>query len=149
MNLGKLARYLRMLGFDALNDRSHSDKEIIRLSAQDRRIILTRDQNLLKHRTVTHGYWLRATDPFEQVTEILHRFDLISRLSPFTRCMDCNGLINTVDKKDILNLVPPRTVKYYSEFYQCASCKKIYWPGSHYQRMHEKIERLKRDLQDK
>jgi len=146
VNLGKLARSLRMLGFDTLYDRTFSDQEIIRLSSQDRRIILTRDQNLLKHKTVTHGYWLRATDPFEQVKEILHRLDLISRLSPFTRCMDCNGLLNTVDKKDILNLVPPRTAKYYTEFYQCASCKKIYWPGSHFRKMQEKIDRLKREL---
>ncbi len=149
VNLGKLARYLRMLGFDTLNDRTYSDKEIIRLSLQDRRIILTRDQNLLKHRIVTHGYWLRATNPFEQLNEILHRLDLISRISPFTRCIDCNGLLNTVDKKDILNLVPPRTAKYYTEFYQCASCKKIYWPGSHYLKMQEKIDRLRKKLQFK
>lgn len=149
VNLGKLARYLRMLGFDVLYDRTYSDKEIIRLSSQDRRIILTRDQNLLKHRIVTHGYWIRATDPFEQLTEILHRLDLISTISPFTRCMDCNGLLKTVDKKDILNLVPPRTAKYYSEFYQCVSCQKIYWPGSHYLRMQDKIKHLKRDFQDK
>jgi uncharacterized protein with PIN domain len=143
VNLGKLARYLRMLGFDTLYDQTYSDQEIIRLSAQEKRIILTRDKNLLKHKTVTHGFWIRATNRLEQLQEIVNRIDLISQFSPFTRCMDCNGSLNSVDKKRIVKSIPPKTSKYYSEFYQCRNCQKIYWPGTHYQDMLKKIDQLK------
>ena len=146
VNLGKLAASLRMLGFDTLYGTSHSDQEVIHLSSRDKRIILTRDQNLLKHKAVTHGYWLRSTDPEEQLREIIRRLDLISDISPFTRCMACNGLLSSVNKKSIINSIPPKTAKYYSEFFQCRHCNKIYWPGSHFLKMKEKIEQLKRDF---
>lgn len=149
VNLGKLARSLRMLGFDSLYDNKISNQDIVRISSKERRIILTRDQFLLKHKNVTHGYWLRSTDPMEQIREIIKRLDLISEISPFTRCMDCNGKINSVDKKNILKHIPPKTATTYSDYYRCEDCNKIYWPGSHFQKMYKKIEQLKRDLGNK
>jgi len=147
VNLGKLSSSLRMLGFDVLYASGYLDQEIIHLSSRDKRIILTRDQNLLKHRAVTHGYWLRSTDPEEQLHEIILRLDLISDISPFTRCMACNGLLISVDKKRIIKSIPPKTAKYYSTFFQCRQCKKVYWPGSHYLKMKAKIDRLKRNFE--
>jgi uncharacterized protein with PIN domain len=143
VNLGKLARLLRMVGFDSLYENDYGDREIVKISSTQRRIILTRDQSLLKHKSVTHGYWLRNTDPETQLNEVIRRFDLVSKISPFSRCMTCNGLLREIDKAKILGELPERTAKYYSQFYQCEECKKIYWHGSHYQKMFEKIERLR------
>ena len=148
VNLGKLSRFLRMLGFDVLYDNRYDDHKIVRISSKDRRIILTRDQNLLKHGSITHGYWLRNSDPNKQLLEILNRFDLQSLISPFTRCMDCNGVLHSVQKEDIVAEIPLKTAKYYSEFYRCPSCKKIYWPGSHYQKMKKKIDRIRGEFPD-
>jgi uncharacterized protein with PIN domain len=146
VNLGKLARSLRMLGFDSIYDNTLMDKEIAQLSSRDGRLILTRDQNLLKYKTITHGYWLRSINPSNQIKEIIQRFDLISVIAPFSRCMDCNGLLKSVKKNDVIKSIPPRTRKYYSEFYQCNSCERIYWPGSHYKKMLTKIDTLKDDV---
>jgi uncharacterized protein with PIN domain len=148
VNLGKLARSLRMLGFDSLYSSEMDDLEIIEISLHESRIILTRDQNLLKHKTVTHGYWVRSTDPSKQLSEVIKRFDLISKILPFNRCMDCNGNLKAVGKNKILKNLPASTVRYYSEFYQCKSCQKIYWPGSHFQKMQRKIDRLKKELSE-
>jgi uncharacterized protein with PIN domain len=146
VNLGRFARYLRMLGFDTLYNQSHSNQDIIRLSLLDGRIILTRDRNLLKHKIITHGYWLRSSDPFKQLSEIIKRLDLLSSIHPFIRCMACNGLLNSVSKINIVDLIPPKIAEFHSEFYQCSDCQKIYWPGSHFIKMQDKIERLKKEL---
>jgi hypothetical protein len=148
INLGKLVRFLRLLGFDSSYDNSFKEEQIIHLSSRDKRIILTRDRELLKHKTVTHGYWLRNTDPSKQLKEVIRRFDLMANLAPFTRCISCNGILKSVEKKKIINLIPAETKKYFTEFYQCNSCNKIYWPGSHYQKMLKKIEKLKEEISD-
>ena len=142
VNLGKLAKSLRMLGFDSLYDNSFKDRDIVDISMNEKRIILTRDQNLLKHKSVTHAYWIRNTDPNQQLKEVLRRFDLLAIISPFKRCMECNGLLKKVEKKQIINLLSENTATYYSEFYECQSCNKVYWPGSHYKKMKEKTDRL-------
>lgn len=139
VHLGKLARLLRMLGFDTLYRNDYSDPEIIYISLREKRIILTRDRALLKHRAITHGYWVRSTHPREQLQEVLHRFDLFSRIRPFHRCMVCNGLIEEVSKSEVLDQLEPKTRRYYDEFYRCTGCGKIYWKGSHYTGMVEYI----------
>jgi uncharacterized protein with PIN domain len=149
VNLGKLTKSLRMLGFDSLYDNSFKDRDIVHLSTSEKRIILTRDQNLLKHKSVTHGYWLRNIDPNQQLREVLRRFDLLANIQPFIRCMECNGLLKAIEKKSIIKTLPENTAKYYSEFYQCQSCDKIYWPGSHYHKMQKKIDRLMKEFEAK
>ncbi len=142
VHLGKLAKILRMLGFDALYRNDYDDKEIIDISVNERRIILTRDRIILKSKLVTHGYYLRSTDPIEQAREVLKRFDLFSMVCPFKRCIQCNGILEKIDKREIKSLLQPKTEKYYNEFYKCISCGKIYWRGSHYLKMKEKIDRI-------
>ncbi|MFH1941182.1 MAG: Mut7-C RNAse domain-containing protein [bacterium] len=137
--LGKLARLLRSLGFDALYRNDYSDSEIIRISAHEKRIILTRDIGILKQKAVTHGYWIRSTSPEEQMKEVLERFDLTAQIRPFERCTVCNGLVRAVDKKKIIDRIPPKTKTYYNEFTRCQDCGKIYWKGSHYERMKNRI----------
>ncbi len=143
-HLGKLARRLRMLGFDALHRAGFEDREIVAISVEQRRIILTRDRALLKHGAVTHGYWLRSADPDEQAVEVLTRFDLFSRTAPFSRCLACNGRIEGVEKREIAHLLPLRTRRQHDEFHRCADCGKVYWKGSHYREMTALVEWLRR-----
>ena len=142
-HLGRLAGYLRMLGFDALYRNSFSDAELAAISSEEQRILLTRDRGLLKHGAVTHGYWLRQTGGRRQLAEVVARFDLASSIQPFTRCMACNGLLLPVPKDRVRHLLPARTAELYEEFCQCPECDRIYWPGSHYRRMREWIEKLR------
>lgn len=142
VNLGRVARYLRMCGFDTIYRNDYRDRDVARISAEEHRIALTRDRRLLHHKAITHGYWVRATDPNEQLTEILQRFDLKGRVKPFERCLDCNGMVEQVDKKSVVEELEPLTRKYYDNFYQCRSCRKIYWEGSHYDNMMQKLEAM-------
>lgn len=137
VHLGKLCRYLRMLGFDTYYRNNLDDPEIIDRSISEKRIILTRDLGILKNGRVTHGYFLRSQNSKKQLLEVIQRFDLKSQVSPFKRCMECNGLMGRVDKKEIEHALKEGTKKCYNDFFQCSSCGKIYWEGSHYDRMHD------------
>lgn len=135
VHLGKLARLLRLMGFDTTYENTLHDNKIISLSAKEKRIILTRDKGILKHGDVTHGYWIRSQFPHEQLIEVCKIFDLYSKIKPFARCLVCNGTIEKIDKKKIEHLLKPKTKKFYTTFYKCKKCNKVYWEGSHYQKM--------------
>lgn len=130
VHLGRLANYLRMLGFDTLYRNDYRDEELARVSRDEERILLTRDRHLLKRRAVEHGYCLRETRPRRQLLEVLERFDLLGSVAALTRCLRCNGLLE------------PAATAPHSEFRQCASCGQVYWKGSHYQRMQQFIQSL-------
>jgi uncharacterized protein with PIN domain len=142
VHLGKLAAYLRMLGFDTFYRSCYSDPELVNVSVEEHRILLTRDRGLLKAGAVTHGYWLRETDSRLQAAEIIRRFDLVTQIKPFTRCMACNGLLRRVSKHDVLDSLPPRTAEVYDEYQQCIQCRRPYCKGSHYERMQRWILEL-------
>jgi uncharacterized protein len=142
VHLGKLAAHLRMLGFDALYQSCYSDAEIVRISSAEHRVLLTRDRGVLKHSAVTHGYWLRETDSRRQAAEIARRFDLARYIRPFTRCMACNGVIQPVSREHVRHLLLPRTAELHDEFRQCPQCGRVYWKGTHYERMRRWIEEL-------
>ncbi|MDH3375580.1 MAG: Mut7-C ubiquitin/RNAse domain-containing protein [Gammaproteobacteria bacterium] len=146
VNLGKLARRLRMLGFDADYANSYNDREVVELSVKQHRIILTRDRRLLFHKAVTHGYWVRAVDPPRQLREVLARFDLYRQITPFHRCLECNGVVQEVPKEQVEADLEPLTRRYYDEFFRCGQCRKIYWKGSHFHRMCLEIEELRQGL---
>ena len=131
-HLGRLARFLRLLGFDTLYERNWADPELVSISTSERRLLLTRDVDLLKHGSLTHGYHVRATDPRHQVTEIVRRFHLRGHLAPFTRCMACNGDLSTVAKEMVAHRVPPETLRHVDDFVACTSCDKVYWRGAHH-----------------
>ncbi|MDP8236592.1 MAG: Mut7-C RNAse domain-containing protein [Candidatus Erginobacter occultus] len=142
VHLGKLARRLRMLGFDCLYRNDYDDREIIRIARREDRTILTRDRGLLKNSAVRRGYWLRAQTPAVQLREVVERFNLKGRFRPFRRCMVCNGLLEEVSRQEVLDRLPPRTRKEHNQFKRCTGCGKIYWPGSHHRAMQERIARL-------
>ncbi len=142
VNLGKLARWLRLLGFDTLYRNDYSDTELTRISVEEKRILLTRDRFLLRRKIITHAYWVRAHDPDEQIAEVLKRFDLSAQVVPFKRCLECNGPIRDVEKSDIADQLKPLTRRYYSRFYRCETCGKVYWRGPHYEKMLLKLDNL-------
>jgi uncharacterized protein with PIN domain/sulfur carrier protein ThiS len=139
-HLGKLAAYLRLLGFDTLYRNDYPDPVLAQVSSGEKRILLSKDRWLLMRKMVTHGYFVRAIVPREQVVEVLRRFDLFGLIEPFKRCIRCNGLLVPVDKAEVEDLLPPNTAKYFDDFSQCAVCTRVYWKGSHYQRMQRFIE---------
>jgi uncharacterized protein len=142
IHLGKLANYLRMLGFDTLYRNDYQDEELAAAASSGDRIVLTRDLGVLKRREVIYGYYVRSADPLRQAGEVLHRFDLFDAINPFHRCLTCNGLLAAVDKAAVLHQLEPRTQQYYNEFYRCQSCEQIYWKGSHFTRMQQLIHSL-------
>jgi hypothetical protein len=141
-HLGRLARYLRMLGFDAAYENDHEDKELARVSHSEGRTLLTRDCGLLKRGEVVHGYFVRATEPEQQVAEVLRRFDLFRGVAPFRRCVRCNALLNSVAKETILERLQAKTRQHYDEFRICPACNRIYWKGSHHEHMQRFIQRI-------
>ena len=139
-HLGKLAGYLRMLGFDTLYRNDYRAEALARISGDEGRILLTRNRRLLMRNRVTLGYWVRANESREQLIEVLRRFDLFGSIAPFRRCLRCNGLLQPVCKEAIVDRLPPKTRQYYDAFSICPTCGRIYWKGSHYARMRRFIE---------
>jgi len=135
VNLGKLARHLRLLGFDAMSDGDLDDADLAEISATDNRILLTKDRNLLKRSIVVHGYFVREVHPHDQLIEVVRRFALGDSILPFARCIECNGVIESVDKDEIIDLLEPLTKRHYEEFRRCTECDRIFWKGSHHQRL--------------
>jgi uncharacterized protein with PIN domain len=140
-HLGRLAAYLRLLGFDALYRNDYDDAELAQIAAAGR-ILLTRDRGLLKRNQVTHGYCIRSTDPRRQVTEVLTRFDLAGTIRPFTRCVHCNGELAVVSKEEISAHLLPHTRATYDDFRRCQGCGQIYWEGSHIRWLRPFVEQL-------
>ncbi len=142
VHLGRLTRYLRMMGLDVIYRNDFEDEEIVELSLKERRAILTKDKGILKRNDVIHGYWIRSTKVEEQVKEVLKRFDLQKEIKEFSRCIECNELLKPIKKETIINQLPPKVAQSQNEFMHCPSCNKIYWRGTHYQRMLTFIRRL-------
>jgi hypothetical protein len=134
-HLGRLAAYLRLLGQDCAHRATFPDDELVHVALAEHRVLLTRDRRLLMRRTVLHGAFVHATDPFEQVPEILRRFSAPESLAPFTRCMACNGLLHRVARERIEARLLPDTGRYYQDFMECPECHRVYWEGSHVRRM--------------
>lgn len=141
-HLGKLTHYLRLLGFDALYDPFWQDRDLALIANREDRILLTRDRGLLKRNLVRRGYCIRTHQPREQVLEVINRFNLKTLVKPFQRCPRCNGLLESVNKTEILDRLEPLTRLYYDEFDRCTQCRQIYWKGSHYERMLPFIEKI-------
>jgi uncharacterized protein len=146
VNLGRLARLLRLLGFDVWWSSDADDETLVDISLAQRRILLTRDRALLKRRIITHGVFVHSDDPEEQTLEVIRRLDLSERLAPLTRCMRCNGELVTVGKDEVIDRLEPLTRRYYSDFVRCAQCSRIYWPGSHHAKLLRLVERLRGQL---
>lgn len=141
-HLGKLAKTLRLLGFDTSFDKSWNDRDIIQRSNKEQRMILTRDIELLKNGSTNYGYWIRSTNPDQQIKELFKRFILADKINPFTRCMKCNGILHKVNLNEVEDRVPPKVKEWHSDFFECSTCKQIYWRGSHYKKLEQMVNKL-------
>jgi uncharacterized protein with PIN domain len=134
-HLGGLARFLRMLGFDTLYENGMTDEAIRRLARDEKRVVLTRDRELLKCADVAHGAYVRELNAEAQLREVAERFDLAKRARPFTLCLECNRPLEKVQKAEILDRLPQRVSELHDSFTRCRTCDRVYWRGSHYERM--------------
>jgi len=141
-HLGGLARFLRMLGYDTLHHNAFTDDEIRRLAREERRVVLTRDRELLKCREILRGCYVHALKPEAQLREVAARYALAGQARPFTLCMICNIALEPVQKSTIAGELPSEVAARYDWFRRCAGCARIYWPGSHYERMRSALDRI-------
>ncbi|MCP3099032.1 Mut7-C ubiquitin/RNAse domain-containing protein [Myxococcus sp. K15C18031901] len=143
VGLGRLAGFLRMLGFDTLWRNDFADAELARLSSTEERVVLSRDLGVLKRGEVVHGYFPRETDPAEQLVELVRRYALTSRMRPFSRCIACNAPLTTATPQEVVDRVPAGVTERHSRFQQCPDCRRVFWAGSHHQRMQALVDRLR------
>ncbi len=141
-HLGQLAKNLRMLGFDVLYRNDYSDAEVARIAAAEGRVVLTRDRDLLIRKEIVYGGYLHAVSCDAQVTEVVARFNLLPSARAFSRCLACNGVLQTVDKGDVAHRVPQHSHQVYEQFYECLGCARVYWEGSHVERMRLRVAEL-------
>jgi uncharacterized protein with PIN domain len=139
--VGRLARYLRMAGFDTLYEPGWNDGEIVAALQQEPRVLLTRNLDLLKRKTVVFGRAIRAIAPDAQLAEVLYLFGIDRINHGLTRCLVCNQPLEPVNKATIQHRLEPLTIRYYNDFHICPICDHIYWAGSHVDRMRELLER--------
>lgn len=142
VNLGKLARYLRLAGFDTTYKNNVKDHELIEIMLEEKRTLLTRDRKLLMRNAVKSGYLPRSDNPTEQLDEVLKRFGLFDSVNPYSRCINCNGILESVSKEKIIDELEPLTKKYFNQFSQCTDCGQIYWKGSHRERLDPTVQKI-------
>lgn len=138
-HLGGLARLLRMAGFDTVYDNHFDDAEIERIAGDDGRIVLTRDRELLKRRSISHGCYVHALQPGAQLAEILARLDLAGSLRPLSLCLHCNEPLRPVAKAQVVDALPPSIRERHQRFSTCTVCQRVFWEGSHWRRMRERL----------
>jgi uncharacterized protein len=134
-HLGSLAHLLRMTGFDTLHDNNFADDEIEHLAFTQRRIVLTRDRDLLKRRSITHGCYVRALRPQQQLCEIFERLHLARSARPFTLCPRCNTPLHEVAKMQVEHQLPAEVREQYDRFGTCRVCRGVFWEGEQWRRL--------------
>jgi hypothetical protein len=142
VHLGKLAAHLRMLGFDAAYRNDAKGDDLVRDAIAGGRVLLSRDRALVAHPQLARAYAVRSGEPEEQLVEVVGRFQLQRLLRPFSRCLRCNEPLESVARADVLELLPPRVRESQTEFHRCPFCRRVYWPGTHENRMRAFIGRL-------
>jgi uncharacterized protein with PIN domain len=141
-HLGALARLLRLLGFDTRCDPALDDDAIVRAARDEHRIVLTRDRGLLMRRELTHGCYVHALRPREQARELLDRLELHASARPFRLCLRCNAPLEPVAKASVEALLPARVRERHECFTRCPACRRVYWEGTHWQRMRAAVDAL-------
>jgi uncharacterized protein with PIN domain len=139
VNVGKLALLLRMLGLDAEYSPKFLDKDILSFCKKEKRIVLSKDTGLLKCRQIIFGRHVRSIHPDDQLSEVLNFFGIKGPFNFFSRCLRCNNKLVPISKKDILHRLEPKTKKYFNRFKICPQCNRIYWRGSHYEKMKNRL----------
>ena len=145
-NVGKLARWLRLIGYDTLLFKQKNDGQMIKVALSENRVILTKDAQFMKRRLVTSGtlktIHIRQDAPRLQVQEVAKSLGLHYHFRPFSLCLECNKALVARDKKEVKDLVPTRVFETQTQYTQCPACHRIYWPGTHWQAMGRELQDL-------
>ena len=141
-HLGNLARYLRLCGIDTEFNECFHGHELVEIANKGDRILLTKSHNILKRNDLKFGYFVYASDPEEQLDEVILQYNLKDGIELFSRCLKCNTLLIPIDKSEIEDRLPEKVRKLHDNFTYCKKCDKIYWQGSHYQKMKQKINTI-------
>ncbi len=142
VHLGRLARLLRLFGFDTLYYNDFNPRDLIEISVRQSRVLLTRSMRLLKQKVITRGILVRDMDSRMQLQAIFQRLDLYAEARPFSRCLCCNGLVETISKQEVAHRLPSRVRASYEAFFLCTSCNRVYWKGTHFKRMSRFVEEI-------
>ncbi len=145
-NAGKLARWLRMMGYDALFFRDIDDSRLIELALREGRVVVTRDTQIARRRVAADGslrvILTREDDPKKQLLQVVEELDLDWRGSEFRQCLECNQPLTPRTRDEVRDLVPPFVFRTQHRYMQCSSCGRVYWPGTHWQRMKQSLEEI-------
>jgi len=140
--LGKLAKWLRILGYDTEYDSQFTDEELFFRAHQERRILLTRDRQLSQRMNPDCTLLITGLFPPQQVKQVVEYFNLDTQSAIFSRCTLCNSLVTTIPKQSVQGKVPDYVFQTTDQFYFCPTCVKIYWPGSHIKQVREALKSL-------
>jgi len=145
-NAGKLARWLRMMGYDTLFFSDIEDGHLVDMAMKEGRVVVTRDTQIAKRRVAANGslrvILSRDDDPKQQLMQVLKDLNLDCRQMQFTRCLECNRRLVSRSKEEVKDLVPPYVFRTQTQYMQCPFCKRIYWQGTHWQRMKRDLEEI-------
>ncbi len=145
-NVGKLAKRLRLMGYDAIFPREDDDSQIVRTALAEKRIILTRDTQILKRRVVTSGLLkavlLESDDPDRQMCQLEQALKLESEACPFTVCLECNQPLAAKTRDAVKDRVPSYVYRTQEIFMECPACHRVYWKGTHWKAMVERLAKL-------
>jgi len=139
VHLGKLARLLRLFGFDTLYKNNFTNSELLRISMEQDRIILSRNSLTAK---MNKSFFIKYEHPIRQLEQVIEHYHLRTQFQPFSRCIICNGMLESVSKEIISGLLEKNTTEYFNEFWQCKDCERVYWKGSHYQKMAKTVQNI-------
>lgn len=146
INVGRLARWLRAMGYDALLFTAKDDNDMVRAALAEGRIILTKDGEITRRRLATSGrlrvLHIESQQVWEQLRQVAAAFHLDSQRRPFTMCLECNQPLEWRDKEAVRDRVPPYVFRTQQEFSECPRCHRIYWQGSHWRAMSRELNRL-------
>ena len=152
-NVGKLAKWLRIMGYDALLFNEEDDGKMVKVALSQNRVILTKDSQVMKRRLVTSGrlkaIFVQGDDPKAQLRQVVGDLNLDYQYRPFTICLECNHTMVERSKDEVRELVPPYVFKTHSQYMECPSCRRIYWRGTHWQAMSRELERLTAEKREK
>ncbi len=142
IHMDDVVKYMRALGLDVSCDHRLSPRDIIRISKEETRTILTKSRKLLKHKDVTHGIFIRPGRVVKQVREIIDFLSLGKDIKPFSRCLVCNDPLVNVSKVDVLNRIPPKARALHDEYARCRACDRIYWKGTHFHQIKRVVDEI-------
>ena len=145
-NVGKLAKWLRIMGYDTVFFNAEDDSNMIATALAEGRVILTRDTQIMKRRVVTNGQLkailIESDEPEQQMQQVIATLNLNCHYGPFTICLECNQPLQERSKQQVKDLVPPYVFQTQSQFMECPACHRIYWRGTHWQAMTKKLEKF-------